>query len=128
MEINNLFRDLEDGKRLIKLLEAISNKKLGKPNQGRMRVHKIENVNMALNFIQSELQAIGAKLESIGAEDIVDGNRTLILGLLWTTILRFQISEISTPDDDATNVNKDGNKHKNSKEILLLWCQRRTAG
>lgn len=125
MEINDLFRDLEDGKRLIKLLESISNKKLGKPNQGRMRVHKIENVNMALNFIQAELSAMGQKLESIGAEDIVDGNRTLILGLIWMIILRFQISEISAPDDEPPP--PDG-KLKNSREILLLWCQRRTAG
>lgn len=125
MEINNLFKDLEDGKRLIKLLETISNKKLGKPNQGRMRVHKIENVNMALNFIQAELNAMGQKLESIGAEDIVDGNRTLILGLIWMIILRFQISEILAPDDEPPA--PDG-RLKNSREILLLWCQRRTAG
>lgn len=31
------------------------------------------------------------KLESIGAEDIVDGNERLILGLIWTIILRFQV-------------------------------------
>lgn len=55
MEIDNLFKDLEDGKRLIKLLEAISNEKLGKPNQGRLKVHKIENVNMALSFLQSKV-------------------------------------------------------------------------
>lgn len=125
MEINDLFKDLEDGKRLIKLLESISNKKLGKPNQGRMRVHKIENVNMSLSFIQAELHAMGQKLESIGAEDIVDGNRTLILGLIWMIILRFQISEILLPDDEPPP--PDG-KLKNSREILLLWCQRRTAG
>ena len=34
------------------------------------------------------------RLESIGAEDIVDGNPRLILGLMWTIILRFQIQEI----------------------------------
>ncbi len=56
MEIDNLFKDLEDGKRLIKLLEAISGEKLGKPNQGRMKVHKIENVNRALAFIQSKVR------------------------------------------------------------------------
>lgn len=33
-------------------------------------------------------------MESIGAEDIVDGNPRLILGLIWTIILRFQIQEI----------------------------------
>lgn len=32
------------------------------------------------------------KLESIGGQDIVDGNGTLILGLIWTIILRFQVS------------------------------------
>ena len=31
------------------------------------------------------------RLESIGAEDIVDGNPRLILGLVWTIILRFQV-------------------------------------
>ena len=35
------------------------------------------------------------KLESIGAEDIVDGNERLILGLMWMIILRFQIADIS---------------------------------
>jgi hypothetical protein len=30
-------------------------------------------------------------LESIGAEDIVDGNPRLTLGLIWTIILRFQV-------------------------------------
>ena len=38
---------------------------------------------------------VQVKLESIGAEDVVDGNERLILGLMWMIILRFQIADIS---------------------------------
>lgn len=44
--------------------------------------------------IFSLFNCIQVRLESIGAEDIVDGNPRLILGLIWTIILRFQIQEI----------------------------------
>ena len=43
IEVNDLFLDLADGKSLMKLLEIISGEKLGKPNSGKMRVHKIYN-------------------------------------------------------------------------------------
>lgn len=51
---------------------------------------------------------------NMGAEDLVDGNRKIILGLIWTLILRFTISDI----------NEEG---MTAKEGLLLWCQRKTA-
>lgn len=89
MEVDDLFVDLADGRKLLKLLEVISGEKLAKPNNGKMRVHKIENVNKSLAFLHTKV-----RLESIGAEDIVDGNPRLILGLIWTIILRFQIQEI----------------------------------
>lgn len=54
------------------------------------------------------------KLIGIGAEEITDGNRKLILGMIWTIILRFDIQDISL--DQA-----------NAKDALLLWCQRKTA-
>lgn len=53
-------------------------------------------------------------MTNIGAEDIVDGNRKIVLGLIWTLILRFTISDISEEGMTA-------------KEGLLLWCQRKTA-
>lgn len=53
-------------------------------------------------------------MTNIGAEDIVDGNSKIILGLIWTLILRFTISDISEEGLSA-------------KEGLLLWCQRKTA-
>jgi len=55
-----------------------------------MRVQKAENVNKALEFITSR----GVKLTNIGPEDIIDGNIKLILGMIWTLILRFTIADI----------------------------------
>lgn len=51
---------------------------------------------------------------SIGAEEIVDGNLKMTLGMIWTIILRFAIQDISVEEMTA-------------KEGLLLWCQRKTA-
>uniref|UniRef100_A0A9J7ZP81 Actinin, alpha 4 n=1 Tax=Cyprinus carpio carpio TaxID=630221 RepID=A0A9J7ZP81_CYPCA len=84
--------------------------RLPKPERGKMRVHKINNVNKALDFIASK----GVKLVSIGAEEIVDGNAKMTLGMIWTIILRFAIQDISVEETSA-------------KEGLLLWCQRKTA-
>uniref|UniRef100_A0A2R5L953 Putative spectrin beta chain non-erythrocytic 5 isoform x6 n=1 Tax=Ornithodoros turicata TaxID=34597 RepID=A0A2R5L953_9ACAR len=119
MELDDLFVDLGDGKKLLKLLEIISGEKLGKPNNGKMRVHKIENVNKSLAFLHTKV-----RLESIGAEDIVDGNPRLILGLIWTIILRFQIQEIEID----VNEDDESSEKKSAKDALLLWCQRKTAG
>lgn len=55
MEVEDLFTDLADGIKLLKLLEIISSEKLGKPNSGRMRVHKIENVNKSLAFLHTKV-------------------------------------------------------------------------
>jgi len=55
MEVDDLFIDLADGRKLLKLLEIISGEKLGKPNNGRMRVHKVENVNKSLAFLHTKV-------------------------------------------------------------------------
>ncbi|CAH8491653.1 unnamed protein product [Heterobilharzia americana] len=82
--------DFRDGLKLMKLLEVISGEQLPKPDRGKMRFHKIANVNKALEFIKSK----GVKLVSIGAEEIVDGNTKMTLGMIWTIILRFAIQDI----------------------------------
>jgi len=96
---------------LIHLLECLSGESLGRyAAKPKLRVQCFENANLALNFIKSR----GIQMTNIGAEDVVDGNRKIILGLIWTLILRFTISDI----------NEEG---MTAKEGLLLWCQRKTA-
>ena len=62
MEVEDLFVDLADGKKLLKLLEIISGEKLSKPNNGRMRVHKIENVNKSLAFLHTKVYSVIRKI------------------------------------------------------------------
>ncbi|XP_077818234.1 alpha-actinin-3 isoform X11 [Macaca mulatta] len=109
-QIENIEDDFRNGLKLMLLLEVISGERLPRPDKGKMRFHKIANVNKALDFIASK----GVKLVSIGAEEIVDGNLKMTLGMIWTIILRFAIQDISVEETSA-------------KEGLLLWCQRKTA-
>uniref|UniRef100_A0A673W2Y6 Spectrin beta chain n=1 Tax=Salmo trutta TaxID=8032 RepID=A0A673W2Y6_SALTR len=115
--ITDLYMDLRDGRMLIKLLEVLSGEKLPKPTKGRMRIHCLENVDKALQFLKEQR----VHLENMGSHDIVDGNHRLTLGLIWTIILRFQIQDIRVETED----NKE---KKSAKDALLLWCQMKTAG
>ncbi|KAM3467463.1 hypothetical protein NHJ13051_008922 [Beauveria bassiana] len=111
LEVKDIVQDMSDGVLLIHLLECLSNESLGRyASKPKLRVQKFENANLALDFIRSR----GVQMTNIGAEDIVDGNRKIVLGLIWTLILRFTISDI----------NQEG---MSAKEGLLLWCQRKTA-
>lgn len=62
-----------------------------KPTKGRMRIHCLENVDKALQFLKEKQ----VHLENMGSHDIVDGNHRLILGLIWTIILRFQVGRVA---------------------------------
>ncbi|RMY24530.1 hypothetical protein D0865_11470 [Hortaea werneckii] len=111
VQVNDIVTDLSDGVILIHLLEILSQESLGRyAARPKLRVQRFENVNIALDFIKSRK----IQLTNIGAEDIVDGNRKIVLGLIWTLILRFTISDINDQGLSA-------------REGLLLWCQRKTA-
>ena len=102
---------------LIKLLEILSGDKLPKPTRGKMRIHCLENVDKALQFLEEKQ----VNLENMGCHGIVDSNHGLTLGLIWTIILRFQIQDIHYEDGDNTET-------RSAKDALLLWCQMKTAG
>ncbi|XP_054619674.1 plectin a isoform X4 [Dunckerocampus dactyliophorus] len=112
--VSDLYEDLRDGHNLISLLEVLSGETLPR-EKGRMRFHKLQNVQIALDFLKHRQ----VKLVNIRNDDIADGNPKLTLGLIWTIILHFQISDIQVngQSDDMT-----------AKERLLLWSQRMVEG
>ncbi|XP_059195504.1 plectin-like [Centropristis striata] len=124
--VTDLYEDLRDGHNLISLLEVLSGDTLPRERdvgrstrvpreKGRMRFHKLQNVQIALDFLRHRQ----VKLVNIRNDDIADGNPKLTLGLIWTIILHFQISDIqiSGQSEDMT-----------AKEKLLLWSKTMTDG
>ncbi|XP_073925519.1 plectin isoform X27 [Castor canadensis] len=112
--ISDLYEDLRDGHNLISLLEVLSGDSLPR-EKGRMRFHKLQNVQIALDYLRHRQ----VKLVNIRNDDIADGNPKLTLGLIWTIILHFQISDIQ-----VTGQSED----MTAKEKLLLWSQRMVEG
>nr|XP_043884692.1 plectin-like isoform X1 [Solea senegalensis] len=80
-----------------------------------MRFHRLQNVQIALDYLKRRQ----VKLVNIRNDDITDGNPKLTLGLIWTIILHFQISEIH-----VTGESED----MTAKERLLLWSKQMTDG
>ncbi|XP_075270754.1 dystonin isoform X14 [Opisthocomus hoazin] len=145
--VNDLYEDLRDGHNLISLLEVLSGDTLprerdflktlrlvssteacaneqhedvededkGPREKGRMRFHRLQNVQIALDYLKKRQ----VKLVNIRNDDITDGNPKLILGLIWTIILHFQISDIH-----VTGESED----MSAKERLLLWSQQTAEG
>ncbi|XP_049750726.1 dystonin isoform X11 [Elephas maximus indicus] len=112
--VNDLYEDLRDGHNLISLLEVLSGDTLPR-EKGRMRFHRLQNVQIALDYLKRHQ----VKLVNIRNDDITDGNPKLTLGLIWTIILHFQISDIH-----VTGESED----MSAKERLLLWTQQATEG
>ncbi|KAL7384247.1 hypothetical protein ABVT39_026968 [Epinephelus coioides] len=112
--INDLYEDLRDGHNLISLLEVLSGDTLPR-ERGRMRFHRLQNVQIALDYLKRRQ----VKLVNIRNDDITDGNPKLTLGLIWTIILHFQISEVHVigESEDMT-----------AKERLLFWSRQMTEG
>eukprot|EP01126_Amoeba_proteus_P053924 TRINITY_DN65_c0_g2_i1.p1 TRINITY_DN65_c0_g2~~TRINITY_DN65_c0_g2_i1.p1 ORF type:complete len:745 (+),score=152.19 TRINITY_DN65_c0_g2_i1:158-2392(+) len=106
LKLDDLVKDLSDGVLLHALLEIISSKNIAVNKKPRMKMQKLENLNYCLAFLKGE----GIKLVGIGATDIEEGNRKLILGLIWTIILRYQIQV------------QEGNS---AKQELLDWVRRK---
>ncbi|XP_013912844.1 PREDICTED: nesprin-1-like [Thamnophis sirtalis] len=93
MVVKDLFEDIKDGIVLIALLEVLSGQKLP-CEQGRKlkRIHGVANIGTSLKFLEGRR----IKLVNINSTDIADGRPSIVLGLVWTIILYFQIEELTS--------------------------------
>lgn len=88
LRIEDLYSDLRDGTKLIALLEILSGEKLPiEKGRNMKRPHFLSNANTALQFLASKR----IKLVNINSADLVDAKPAVVLGLIWTIILYFQV-------------------------------------
>jgi dystrophin len=90
---------------------------LKKKEIGKMKVHHLGNVNIVL----STLREHKIRLINISANDIVECNPKLTLGLVWNIIQHWQVRDVlrtAVYDIHTTNLEK----------ALLTWCQNSTKG
>ncbi|XP_004752817.2 utrophin isoform X4 [Mustela putorius furo] len=112
--INDMFTDLQDGRKLLDLLEGLTGTSLPK-ERGSTRVHALNNVNRVLQVLHQN----NVDLVNIGGTDIVDGNHKLTLGLLWSIILHWQVKDVMK--DVMSDL-----QQTNSEKILLSWVRQST--
>ncbi|GMH66940.1 hypothetical protein TL16_g04548 [Triparma laevis f. inornata] len=93
--VSNLAVDLRDGVRLCRMAELLTNddsrslsKQLRVPAVSRLQ--KIANVKVALKA----LEEAGVALGGLQPKDVVDGNRSGVLSLLWRTVVHFSLSQL----------------------------------
>ncbi|XP_071327349.1 calmin isoform X2 [Trachinotus anak] len=149
--VQDLFRDIQDGRILMALLEELSGCKLLHGfKKSSHRIFRLNNIAKVLSFLEER----NVKLVSIDAADVADGNSSIILGLIWNIILFFQIKELtgnirsqfpscsslssiptssdsdashcSTPSDERQSASSAMREHSKAIKKLLQWVQKRT--
>lgn len=123
--IANLVPEVADGLVLVALVNRITAETGVSPYvltpvhpKPTFRLHRLENVADVLQFCRLELNINTA---SVSAENVVDGDTKLILGLIWTLFV-FATAQLMLTCNDAKSVAE-------IKTILLAWlnhtCRRR---
>jgi len=111
-EIKDLKTDFDTGIRLMQLLKALYGLEMPKHNPNpKMRIHKLDNISLAFDMVTKA----HVKTNFLKTHHLVDQDLKMILGMIWSIILDYQIKGISVEDLSA-------------KEALLLWCQKKTKG
>ncbi|XP_061667374.1 uncharacterized protein LOC133496170 isoform X2 [Syngnathoides biaculeatus] len=92
VKVNDLFMEIQDGWILMAALEELSGCKLVyRLRSSTHRMLKLSNISKVLAFL-NERQV---KLFGIDAAGIVDGIPSVVLNLIWSIILHFQVKEVT---------------------------------
>lgn len=110
--LEDLVRDLDTGVLLHLFLELFLDKdlKLKLTTAPKLRIQSIDNLNQVLTYIHRNI----VPLVNASAEDFVDHNAKIVLGVIHQLYLNLMIKSIVGPDG------------KTAEEALLLWVREKT--
>ncbi|XP_017658049.1 nesprin-2 isoform X3 [Nannospalax galili] len=145
--ISDLFTDIKKGHVLLDLLEVLSGQQLPRDKGSNTFQCRI-NIEHALTFLKNR----SIKLINIHVADIVEGNPSIILGLIWKIILHFHIEELartlscdynqpslevvsvtnssptsSPPTKKSSKAQAQARWQLSAKKALLQWAQEQCA-
>lgn len=117
LQLNNIQTDFEDGLLFSNLAEQLSGAQLPRLKKSEMRIAKINNVSQVFHFL---IHKENIKFVNTSAEDVVDGNLRIILGLVWTLIQRYQFT---LPDAHNKAGGDDKKARSGIESTILAWVK-----
>lgn len=119
--VNDLFADQEDGVCLLRIIDqlqpgmvAFGSKRV--TLEPKNRIKKIENTNYAVSLCKE----LGLSMVNVGGVDICDGNKKLILAVMWQLMRKYTLGVL---DSLAA---KAGTGAVN-EEMIVAWANARVA-
>ncbi|KCZ82264.1 hypothetical protein H312_00287 [Anncaliia algerae PRA339] len=104
--ITDIFVDTIDGTALINLIHSITGNMITHNSSPVTKYQCLENHQYIIQFLKEN----NVEVVNIRPSDLVQGNRKLMLGLVWIIILKFGISGMVE-------------ENSNAKNALLAWCK-----
>ncbi|ODQ81175.1 hypothetical protein BABINDRAFT_174954 [Babjeviella inositovora NRRL Y-12698] len=87
----------------------------------KLKFQALENINAIFEYLRFDAKI---QIRSIGAQDIVEGNLKLILGLIWLIFIRYTAFRLPHIDDPRSSGVSCRNYYQDSsgiKKSLLAW-------
>ncbi len=120
--------DLADGVALCQLFESLyPQAQMPRYNKDpKLAAHKMDNLAVAFRFLETAEIKVLTK-----PQNVIECNQTMVLGLLWTLVLEFDINRAMKAAQAASAVRDGKNafsfKPGQAKDALLAWVRNRVA-
>ncbi|KAK8884631.1 hypothetical protein M9Y10_043747 [Tritrichomonas musculus] len=126
VQVNDVTKDLSNGVALIELAEILTGKEAPSnwAHNPKHIAQMVTNNDMAIDMFTRD----GVQFVGISGKDIHDSKEKLVLGLVWTLILRYSIGQSIDTDSkvNSTSAVSSSASSKNNKDALMQWAIERT--